>query len=412
MSSARASALAFEELRPDAKGNWLNLTSNDFDELMPLIDKDAKASARPSGEKAIFKLYGNGINTARDEWVTDFDASLLSDKVRFFLAEYAKFGASSSDLGTTIKWSRNLKTKLSRGSIESFDAVQLCRYAYRPFLPQFGYLSPLLIDELGRWPSFDGPGNRSINFPAAKGFYALASDLPTDFHFAGDTKTASQFRYDEAGTRIDNITDWSLAQFQKHYQPGPGKKPRPITKEAIFHYVYAVLHDPQYREKYAQNLKREFPRIPLYGDSDAAFWQWAGWGAELMRAHIGYESVEPFALVRTDVPDEKARAAGQSPKPALKADKDAGRIVVDSETTLTGIPAAAWRYQLGNRCALDWVLDQHKEKKPKDPTIRERFDSYRLEDHKEHLIELLMRVTTVSVETVRIVDAIKDGGGR
>ena len=211
------------------------------------------------------------------------------------------------------------------------------------------------------------------------------------------------YRYDEFGNRTDNITDWGLAQFTNHY----GELAKPISKLAIFHYVYAVLHDPLYREKYAQNLKREFPRIPLYGDSDAAFWQRAGWGESLMALHIGYENIEPFALVRADVPDEKARAAGQSPKPSLKADKDAGRIVIDSETTLEGIPAAAWRYQLGNRCALEWVLDQHKEKKPKDPTIREKFDTYRLKDHKERVIDLLMRVTTLSVETVRVVEAMK-----
>jgi len=216
-------------------------------------------------------------------------------------------------------------------------------------------------------------------------------------------------RYDASGKRLDNITDWSLTQFQKHYQPGRGKKAKPITKEAIFHYVYAVLHDPLYREKYAQNLKREFPRIPLYGESDASFWQWSGWGAELMALHIGYETVAPFALKRVDVPDEKVRIAGQSPKPSLKADKDAGRIVIDSETTLSAIPASAWRYVLGNRSALEWVLDQHKEKKPKDPTIREKFDTYRFADHKERVIDLLARVTTVSVETMRIVESIRSG---
>ncbi len=167
-----------------------------------------------------------------------------------------------------------------------------------------------------------------------------------------------------------------------------------------------MLHDPQYREKYALNLKREFPRIPLYGDSEAAFWQWAGWGEALMALHIGYESVELFALKRTDIPDEKARAAGQAPKCVLKADQEGGRIVVDSETVLAGVPSAAWRYQLGNRCAIEWVLDQYKERKPKDPTIREKFDTYRFADHKEHVIDLLARVTTVSERTMAIVDAM------
>ena len=159
--------------------------------------------------------------------------------------------------------------------------------------------------------------------------------------------------------------------------------------------------------KLAYRRVTEFPRIPLYGDSEGGFWQWAGWGEQLMQLHIGYEAAEPFALARTDVPDEKARAAGQPPKPMLKADKDAGRIVLDSETTLAGVPPEAWRYQLGNRCALEWVLDQYKEKKPKDPTIRDKFDTYRFADYKERVVDLLARVTTVSVETVRIVEAMK-----
>ena len=409
LGSARASTLAFEEVRPDAKANWLNLTNNDFDDLIPLIDRDVKASVRGSRDKAVFKLFGNGINTARDDWVTDFDPHALQSKVTYFLTEFAQAASDSHDVGTALKWSRNLKTKLSRGSKEAFDRSHLQRYAYRPFLPQFGYLSRLLIDELGQWPAFDLPGNLSVNFPAAKGFYALASDLPTDFHFTGDTKVAALYRLDEAGDRTDNITDWALTQFRQHYQPGRGTKAEAITKEDIFHYVYAVLHDPLYREKYAQNLKREFPRIPLYGDSLAVFGQWADWGARLMALHIGYETVEPWPLRRTDTPDTKARAAGQSPKCMLKADKDAGCIAVDSETTLSGVPPEAWDYKLGNRSALEWVLDQHKEKKPKDPTIHEKFDTYRFADHKERVIDLLARVARVSVETVRIVQAMKVG---
>ena len=165
-----------------------------------------------------------------------------------------------------------------------------------------------------------------------------------------------------------------------------------------------MLHDPVYREKYAQNLKREFPRIPFYAD----FWQWAAWGDALMALHIGYETVAPFALTRADEPDARTRSAGLAPKALLRADMAAGSIALDAETTLRGIPPDAWRYRLGNRSALDWVLDQYKERKPKDPTIREKFDTYRFADYKERVIDLLRRVTTVSVETMLIVDAMKD----
>jgi hypothetical protein len=122
----------------------------------------------------------------------------------------------------------------------------------------------------------------------------------------------------------------------------------------------------------------------------------------------GYESVAPAKLKRIDIPDEKASKAGLSPKAMLKADKETGRIVLDSETTLSGVPAEAWQYKLGNRSALERILDQYKEKKPKDPTIREKFDTYRFADYKEKVIDLLMRVTTVSVQTQKIVAAMKD----
>ena len=126
-----------------------------------------------------------------------------------------------------------------------------------------------------------------------------------------------------------------------------------------------------------------------------------------MQLHIAYETVPPFPLARTDTPDDKARDAGLSPKALLRADPASGSITLDSETTLRGIPSEAWTYRLGNRCALDWVLDQYKEKRPRDPTIREKFDTYRFADYKEKIVDLLARVTTVSVETVKIMGAMK-----
>jgi len=126
-----------------------------------------------------------------------------------------------------------------------------------------------------------------------------------------------------------------------------------------------------------------------------------------MDLHIGYELVTPFKQKRADLPDEKARKARLPPKALLKADKEAGVITLDSETKLSGVPKQAWEYKLGNRSALEWILDQYKEKKPKDPTIREKFNTYRFADYKEKVIDLLARVTTVSVETMEIVEAMR-----
>jgi len=420
MGSAALSRMAMDELRPDAMQNWLNLTSNDFDSLMPIASKDVKETTKASQEKATFKVFSLGVNTARDDWVYDLDQTTLKAKADFLATQYSAQGRHDATFDASIKWSEALKLRHAASRTASSDTSCIRDAMYRPFTVANLLDSDLFIDRRGLAEQlFPRPpqtlGNLAIcmiGVSTPKPFAVLATSRLPDLHLIGAGAGASYFslhRY-ESGIRIDNITDWSLAEFKKHYQPGRGKKAQPITKEAIFHYVYAVLHDPQYRETYAQNLKREFPRIPLYGDSDSTFWQWAVWGEALMALHIGYEQVTPFALERTDVPDEKVRAAGQPPRVILKADKDTGRIALDSETTLTGVPKEAWAYVLGNRCAIDWVLDQYKEKKPKDPTIRTRFDTYRFTNHKEQVIELLKRVTTVSVETMRIVGAMKGAG--
>ena len=171
-----------------------------------------------------------------------------------------------------------------------------------------------------------------------------------------------------------------------------------VTKLDIFHYTYAVLHHPAYRTKYELNLKREFPRLPFYAD----FNQWATWGKALMELHLNYETIEPYGLTRQDI------ASKDKPKAKLKADKTQGIITLDENTQLTGVPAIAWDYKLGNRSALEWILDQYKEKKPKDPTIAKLFNTYKFADHKEHVIDLLQRVCTVSVKTMEIIQKMPD----
>jgi predicted helicase len=123
--------------------------------------------------------------------------------------------------------------------------------------------------------------------------------------------------------------------------------------------------------------------------------------------HIDYETVEPWPLERIDTSDEKSRRARLPPEAMLKADKESGSIQLDSETQLTGVPPEAWTYRLGNRSAIAWVLDQYKEKTPKDLTIREKFNTYRFADHKGRVIDLLTLVTRLSIETVGIVQAMR-----
>ena len=392
----------FEQIRPDADGNWLGQTSNDFGDFIPAASKDTKAAYSTGQERATFKMFSLGVVTNRDDWVYDRSALKLSKKVQYLVFEWNKVVKERSADATDIKMTRQLKGAVRNSKPRQFEKDRLIPALYRPFTKEFLYYCDFFNEMRYQTPTFFGDiggyPNRTINMNTGGDFRVVSADCLTDLHFIGDNALLPRYRYTSSGERIDNITDWALGEFRAHY----GAKVA-IEKDSIFHYAYAVLHDPLYREKYALNLKREFPRIPFYPD----FPRWVAWGEKLMALHIGFESVDPWPLQRVGKIDEKARAAKLKPKPVLKSDHETGVIVLDSETQLTGIPPAAWDYRLGNRTALDWILDQHKEKTPKDPTIREKFNTYRFADYKEKVVDLLGRVTRVSVETVAITEAMK-----
>lgn len=421
LGAATFDDLVFDEITPDANHNWINLSDNDFDTLIPVVSKKTKLAKSKSQERAIFKLFSLGVVTARDEWVYDRDAAHLSEKVRWLIAAYnadvsklSQFVGSerlADKLDTSIKWTRAVKKDLTRGTKYAFESEHVIEALYRPFVKLRLYFDKRLNEMQYQLGAMFAKGrNPTIAFlcvSSSNPMAAMAVDQPFDYCLLkmgnGGTQAVSLWYYDSEGTRRENITDWGLEKFKKHYRTGRGGRSDAITKEAIFYYVYAVFNDPVYCEKYALNLRREFPRIPLYRD----FWQWSRWGKELMDLHMGYGTVPPYDLVRTDKTDERARSSKLAPKVALRADRDAGRIVIDSETMLSGIPPEAWAYKLGNRSAIEWVLEQHKERTPKDRTIRKRFNTYRFSEHKESVIDLLARVTTVSVETVKITGLMR-----
>ena len=300
-----------------------------------------------------------------------------------------------------------MKNKLGAKLKVIYHKSNLKHTFWRPFIKQYFYSEKILNDVLTEnhyqilGESLDNE-NVILNFSdgrSNKPFHLLTTKKITDYHFVGDTISLPIYCYTSQGQKLYNITDWVLKLFQGHYQS------KQISKEGIFHYVYSVLHNPAYRQKYEQNLKREFPRIPLYAD----FEFWAAQGKALMELHLNYDS--PLApkggikLIRKDK-NLPSRVGGLKAK--LRADKAQGIIVLDEATSLEVIPPIAWEYKLGNRSALEWILDQYKEKKPSDPTIAEKFDTYCFADYKEQVIDLLQRVCTVSVKTMEIIQAMEN----
>lgn len=394
IAGTRFEEIPFENINPDGKGNWINLTDNDFDSFLPLIDKEVKAG---KSEEAVFKLFSRGVATQRDEWVYDFSKDALIEKIKYLVDSYMEQLTHGTTRELDIKWDAETTQYIKRKISKTFEEFQIVNSLYRPYIKQYLYLDRHFNGRTYQifhiFPNKNAE-NKVIGFMGQstdKPFAVISSNLIPDLNCispaSGGTQCLPLYRYDEKGDRIDNITDWGLTQFQTHYND-----PK-ITKENIFHYTYAVLHHPHYRTKYELNLKREFPRLPFYED----FHQWTTWGKALMDLHLNYETIEPYGLERLEI------ATKEAPKAKLKADKINGIITLDENTQLTGVPALAWDYKLGNRSALEWILDQYKEKKPKDPTIAQLFNTYKFADYKEQVIDLLQRVCTVSIKTMKII---------
>lgn len=390
-SSQKFRDLGFTHLKPDNNGNWINQSDNDFESLLPLVSK------KPTLDNSLFLLSSLGVLTNRDEWVYDYSNQNLVEKMLFFNKIYNQ-SVQNNVVDYSIKWSSSLEMYWKSKIQVEHNPKVIRKTLYRPFCKQFHYTEKIFNHRLTKnhyeilGKNLDQE-NYSIVFNtigSPKIFHVLVSNCLADGHLTGDSQCLPLYFYNQEGKRIDNITDWGLKQIQIHYQD------ETITKIDIFHYTYAVLHNPAYRTKYELNLKREFPRLPYYEN----FPKWVNWGKQLMEIHINYETVTPYNLTRVDIPLKDNQ---KTPKPKLKADKTKDSIILDDVTTLSNIPKIAWEYMLGNRSALEWILDQYKEKKPKDPTIAEKFNTYRFADYKEQVIDLLMRVCTVSVETMKII---------
>lgn len=390
---------AVAPLKPDTKGNWLSTDHPDWESYVPLADPTkGPKDAQGARVQAIFRLSSNGAETRRDDWLWDRDKRLLTMKARALIGFYEEDRRDRKQR-SVVKWDTELD-KCFRQNVEiCFDPKRITSATYRPFSRQWLYFDPRLNGRTFRLPHLYNAGETNPGIVASdKGwrssFAALASDGPVDSHALAAVDryfVVTRYRYTSSGERVDNITDWALKQFRDRYN-APS-----ISKDDIFAYCYAALHDPVFREVHANDLRREFPRVPLHED----FVRWRDWGQQLLDLHIRYEKAKPFKFTRIDTPTKL------TPVPKLRSIAEQGTVIVDSDTQLTDIPGEAWDYRLGNRSAIDWVLDQHKEKTPRDPTVREKFNTYRFADHKEEMIKLLARVITVSLETVKITEAMR-----
>ncbi len=431
-----ASAQGWQVVVPDAHGDWRGQRDQAFGEFMALYSKDA------AGGSAMFEKVSSGVTTARDAWCVNFSHNRLgrniTQTVDFYNEQLAIDRDSPSRAAVQgpsndpnrIAWSRGLRGAFGKGKVASFVQAGVRMSMYRPFTKEWLYLDRMWNEYVYSIPKyFPSPDCANLvlavtGLGTPNGFSAIITNLPPEFQLQGNGQCMALYLYDQPDPtpttpsaqpglfdaptqpttpkRRDAITDAGLAHFQAAYPNDP------ISKEDLFYYIYGLLHSPEYRSRYADNLSKELPRIPRV-PTYAAFAAFSAAGRRLADLHVHYESVPmyPHAIVDTrgkTLTDKEYRVEkmryGKNGK-----DKELTTLEYNAHITVRNIPLAAYEYVVNGKPALDWVVERQCVKTDKDSGIVNDANDWAVETmgNPKYPLELFLRVVTVSLETMKIV---------
>ena len=403
----------WQTIQPDRRYTWLTEGLHaEFETFLPMGTKEAKAM-KGEAVDVIFHIFSNGVKTNRDAWAYNFNRNALSENmsqmVKTYNAEVDRWKRQENQKANVddfvisdnykISWSGDLKRELTKGKIGYFTEDKIRQSLYRPFTKSNLYFDRLMNNSVYLFPSiFPTPETEEENLViwlkvgGDWPMFALAVNKIPDLLPQGGSQCFPFYTYDEDGSnRRENITDWALAQFRRQYQDNT------ISKWDIFHYVYALLHHPHYRQRYQANLKRDLPHIPFALD----FWAFAKAGARLADMHVGYEQMPAYPLNIVETPGKPLNWRVEK----MRLSKDKTQIRYNEFLTLEGIPAQAFDYQLGNRSALEWVLDQYRVKVDKRSGI---VNDPNHDDDPRYIVNLMQKVIAVSLETAEIVESLPE----
>ena len=453
---------AFGSITPNQHGDWISSRDEHFVTFQEIGNKSLKGK---ESTPAIFRQYSNGLKTNRDAWCYNFSQDAVASNMRRMIDNYnaeVEAGTTAEAINTDstqINWNRQLIRDLTAHKVHQFDHRALCTSIYRPFCAQSAYFAREMNDMIYQLPQiFPSAQHHNLCVTvtgegSSKEFATLCTETMPDLHLLGagvstqtfslytweplsptsggepdlfaDLATASESRADGAATassldfsrpigdqipvildgyrRVDNITDATLASYREHYGDAG------ITKEDIFFYVYALLHHPEYRERYADDLKKMLPHIPRA----AGFHTYASVGRELADLHVNYERVEPYPSVLEEAslhapadPWERYRIGERKMRfPKLgRRDKDFTRLEYNDYVTLTSIPAGAQGYSISGRSPLEWIIDRYHVKTDKaSGIVNDPNDFLREQGHPDAVVDLIKRLVTVSLRTQELL---------
>ena len=453
-------AEAFRHIKPNKHGDWISIRDEHFATFQEIGNKSLKGK---ESTPAVFRQFSRGLETSRDAWCYNFSHDVVAANMQLMIANYNSqlaVGKQNYD-SRQIKWSPSLETSFKRKIKAVFDASKIQASMYRPFCRTSVYFDQMMNHRTYRLPKLFptpihpnialGAQGRGSNNPFSVGITSILPDLEmvskaqwfalytwepissASNHepdlFSLDTEEETTQTDEAACTsaldftrpigeqiplllngyrRVDNITDATLVAYRAHYADTA------ITKEDIFFYVYALLHHPEYRERYEDDLKKMLPHIPRA----AGFHTYASVGRELADLHVNYERVEPYPSVQEEAslhapadPWERYRI-GESkmsfPKLGRK-EKDHTRLEYNEYVTLVGIPEQAQHYTISGYSPLEWIIDRFyvtTDVKRGSFIVNDPNDFLREQGRPDAVMDLIKRLVTVSMRTQELVASL------
>ncbi|MEG1738593.1 MAG: type ISP restriction/modification enzyme [Odoribacter sp.] len=425
--------IEWQKLKPNEHGDWLNQRNDIFGEFIPLAP-EKKFDAL---SKSVFNTYAIGLASNRDAWVYNFSKREIEQNMQRMIEFYNKqlndYKAAKevnnklqvedfiNTDATKISWTVNLKKDIDK--LVSIDfGIEVLKSTYRPFCKQNIFFDEHFIERPGlsrKLFPYSGVENKVICIScisANNGLSVLITDSIPDIHFNGDTQCFPMYHYEERRTenrtlfddindvaennfvRRDAISDFILERTRKAY----GSR---VSKEDIFYYVYGILHSPEYRTAFAADLKKMLPRIPLV-DEARDFWNFSKAGRDLAELHLNYETPQkPIGVIVNIAPGSDINYLVEKMRFSSKENKS--RIIYNSQISIENIPAEAYEYVVNGKSAIEWVMERYAITTHKESGISNNPNDWATEQDKpRYILDLLLSVIKLSIETVEIVNGL------
>ena len=410
-------------IQPNEKNDWINQRDGVFDTLLPLAP-DRKFDLKA---QSAFLTYAIGVATNRDAWVSGFSKADIAQNMRDMIDVYnAQIGKDVVEENPQrISWTRALRRDLDKGTEHKFNEEAFVPTSYRPFQKMHLYYDRPFIESPGLFNCIFKGNNQVIvvnGIGASKDFSCLITDNYPILDLLEKSQCFPLYWYEEnkhankrtlfdeenkgRWTRRDGITDWFLTEVRRRFSGAKN-----LTKEDIFYYIYGLLHSEDYRNRFADDLRKSLPRIPI-AERVADFMAFCNAGRELATLHLKYETYPaPEGVTVTGAQplsgtdEDYAYYAVEKMRYPKKGER--GTIVYNSRITIDNIPADAYGYIVNGKPAIEWIMERYAVSVDKRSGIKNDPNLWAREHRQpRYVLDLLLSIIHVSLETQRIVSQL------